>query len=281
MGLSVDRLTAIMTDSDKFELKLANDPSVLGPSYLQDMIATCRNYTNSVVQLLNEISRARMDVGRDLRRRKTAFKIASDELLAKDPSVKGLPNIKDREAQINLLLKEERRILENLDNDLVDHTHVEEYLKRRHRELKDTMREIQTQRSLMQDDRSLGGMYGDERPSDQEKARAFIPGASASAPEGISERDLENALQTGVGPSDAEPVSEEASAVPMTVVTKTSELVTTPVEPPSTETSKKESPSSEEDQIRDFLEQGDPKSSTSSSSDSSTEDSFDDILNSL
>ena len=67
----------------------------------------------------------------------------------------------------------------------------------------------------------------------------------------------------------------------MTVVTKTSELVTTPVEPPSTETSKKESPSSEEDQIRDFLEQGDPKSSTSSSSDSSTEDSFDDILNSL
>jgi hypothetical protein len=111
MMLSLERIAEILTEISKYEVTLANDPTVLGPKYLQDQIATCRNYTNHTARLLNEVHRAVMAVDYEYRRKETAFQIASDELLAQNQHVRNLPNITDRQAQINILLKDEHREL--------------------------------------------------------------------------------------------------------------------------------------------------------------------------
>jgi hypothetical protein len=230
----------VMSECDKYQIRLANDPTVLGPKYLQDMIATCRNHTNQVVLLLNEVRRSKMEIDFELRRKETAFKIAADGLLATNPIVRNLPNIKDRESQINIILKDEHREIMNLKNDALDLEHVEDFVKLRHRELKDTMREIQTQRGLIRDEHETGAMYGDERPTamgggaDAMQA-AFTPGVHAR-PEGIDEDDIEKMLEANGAPE--EPVIEKAEPVKAA---------------PATPVAGPKEPASEEDEIRDFL----------------------------
>lgn len=248
--MSVERMTEVMQECDKYELRLANDPTILGPKYLQDMIATCRNYTNHVARLLNEVARVKMDIGRDLRRKQTAFKIAADELLAKNIVVRNLPNIKDRESQINLMLKDEHREIVTLENDILDITHVEDYVKRRHRELKDTMREIQSQRNLLRDEHATGSMYGDERPTSmggESLEDAYTPGAHAK-PDGIDEGEIERLLNE----ANASPAEE----APQTVDSPTTEPVTTTEPSPVAEARPQivaPKPESDEDLIKAFL----------------------------
>lgn len=200
--MPVERMTEVMQECDKYELRLANDPTILGPKYLQDMIATCRNYTNHVARLLNEVARVKMELNRDLRRKQTAFKIAADELLAKNIVVRNLPSIKDRESQINIMLKDEHREIVTLENDVLDISHVENYITRRHRELKDTMREIQSQRNLIRDEHATGSMYGDERPTSmghQDTSGAFNSGGF-SKPDGMDESEIEQMLNDAKTP---------------------------------------------------------------------------------
>jgi hypothetical protein len=193
--LTPERMLEITAECDKYEIMLAHDPAALGITYLQDMIANCRNFTNHTARLLNEVHRAKMYVHLELKRKETAFKIAADGLLATNPIVRNLPNIKDRESQINIMLRDEHREIMNLTNDDLELNHIEDYVARRHRELKDTMKEIQTQRNLVKDEHSTGSMYGDERPTSMgNPADAYRPGAG-SKPEGIDVEDVERMLR--------------------------------------------------------------------------------------
>jgi hypothetical protein len=106
-----------------------------------------------------------MTIDANLRRKETAFKIAADELLAKNVQVRNLPNIADRQAQININLRDEHRDIEELKNDVRELDHLEKMVKMVHRELKDTMGEIKLQRALVRDELDSGRMYGDERNS--------------------------------------------------------------------------------------------------------------------
>ena len=249
--MTTERMQQLMADCDKYQLRLANDPTVLGPKYLQDMIATCRNYTNSVVLILGEIRRAKMEIDFDLRRKDTAFKIAADELLAKNPVVRNLPNIKDRQSQINIILKDEHREVMTLQNDLLDLEHIEDFVQVRYRELKDTMKEIYTQRGLIRDEIQTGTMYGDERstamggPASLEAA--YTPGHSTKM-EGVDEDEIERMLQQSNGAEEA-PAAEVQETTTTPTVT-TAEPVTELAPPAAAAPAK---PKSEEEEIRDFL----------------------------
>lgn len=259
-----ERMLEITAESDKYEIALANDPTTLGPSYLQDMIANCRNYTNHAARLLNEVHRAKMVVHMDLCRKRSAFKIAADELLATNAIVRNLPNIKDRESQINIMLRDEHREIMNLENDDLELGHIEEYVRRRHRELKDTMKEIQTQRNLIKDEHATGGMYGDERPTSM-GGSAFTPGAS-SKPEGMDVEDIERMLnETSETPVET-PEEESPKVVVQTASEPVDEPTTEPdlapvvekpvvlVEPVSEPLPAPVEAKSEEDEIREFLD---------------------------
>jgi hypothetical protein len=92
----------------------------------------------------------------------TAFRVASDELLASDRRVTGLPAIEDRTAMINLILRDERREIEKLGQDIRSLGHVEKAIRLRSRELEGTMTAIRTQKALIDMELRTGSFYGDE-----------------------------------------------------------------------------------------------------------------------
>lgn len=204
-----DRMEEIIVESLKYSITLASDPTSLGPKYLQDQIATCRNYTNHTARLMNEVNKAAMNVDYELRRKETAFKIQADELLSNNAHVRNLPNITDRQAQINLLLRDELRVIEELRNSLKDLSHVEKIVKTTHRELKDTMNEIKLQRSLIRDEYETGRMYGDERP-----VSVSAPPTTPLISETFDDKELDVLLggdsvtESGVPDTEAEKVPE-------------------------------------------------------------------------
>lgn len=244
--LTKERINDILTETLKYTITLANDPTVLGPKYLQDQIATCRNYTNHVARLMNEVHRAIMEVDFDLRRKETAFRISADELLSNNPSVRGLPNITDRQAQINLLLREEHRVIENLKNDLKDLQHVEKIVKNIHRELKDTMNEIKLQRSLIRDEIDTGRMYGDERPSVE---RAYQAGGAAKM-EDIDDDEIDRMLKGEIAIHDVD------AAEPAVTVADTPE-VSVEVEAQASEPEKPSEPVTDEEHVLAFFGKAD------------------------
>lgn len=250
MMLSLDRITEILTEISKYEVTLANDPTVLGPKYLQDQIATCRNYTNHTARLLNEVHRAIMAVDYEYRRKETAFQIASDELLSQNQHVRNLPNITDRQAQINILLKDEHRELERLRNDLKDLQHVERMVKNTHRELKDSMTDIKVQRSLIRDEIDTGRMYGDERNSNRD--HAYTPGGG-SKPEDIDEAEIDRMLRGEQALEGEDEVKSDLEVI-LTEEVPPSEAVSAPEAEPTAPVALVNSPALTDEQLaHEFL----------------------------
>lgn len=249
MAVSKERIEALFAEISKYRIELASDPTVLGAKYLQDLIATCRNYTNHVARIINELHKEKMSIDFDLKRKETAFKIAADDLLANDLSVRNLPNITDRQAQINILLRDEHREIEGLRNDISELEHLEKMVKLTHRELKDTMGEIKLQRSLIRDEIDTGRMYGDERPSARESA--FISGGAARADD-IDDEELAELLRgnSDVVETPNGPVIVASNVEPQTEAVEVEEVVQTEIQT---------KPLSEEEQVLDFLD----KSNTS------------------
>lgn len=261
MAVPKERVEAIFKEISGYKIELAADPTVLGAKYLQDQIATCRNYTNHVARIINELHKEKMGIDFDLKRKETAFKIASDELLAKNPHVRGLPNITDRQAQINILLRDEHREIEGLKNDIRELEHLEKMVRMVHRELKDTMGEIKLQRSLIRDEIDTGRMYGDERPSAREAS--FM--ANGSRADDIDDEEIDRILRgetpltemsngteiaSGSTTQTADaPVQTTSEVAPQTEIVDVIESVEV-----NTETTPPAKPLTEEEQVIAFLD---------------------------
>ena len=161
--LTDERIDVIFTQMDGYILELANDPNALGPSYFQDIIATCRNYLNRVSLVISELNREKLTVSSELRRLESSYAVEYDNLLANDERVKALASIDDRKATVGFLLKDQKLQI----NDLKDRMHaldaVSKVVAHRNKELHSTMTAIKDQRRLMQTEIATGAFYGDER----------------------------------------------------------------------------------------------------------------------
>lgn len=163
--MEISRITQIYDELDGYSIELEADPTVLGPQYLGKVIAQCRNYLNRTTSVLLEIRREKQLVSNQLAREKAVFKIESDGLLANDERVKGRPNIRDREAIINVILAERAGTITTLENDIRNLDAIESAVKVRHNELVRTDGQIKTQRSLIRDELDTKSYFGDEQDS--------------------------------------------------------------------------------------------------------------------
>lgn len=161
--MNLERVKAIYTEIEKFEIALDPDPVSRGPRYLQGLIATCRNNLNAVSKLMLEVHQEKQYLDRDLRARDAAFQVNFDNLLANDERIRRLPNIEDRKSTAKVFLREEIGCIEALKSEIHDLEYVEKAVRHRHRELAATMNEIKLQKSLIQAEIHTGAMYGDER----------------------------------------------------------------------------------------------------------------------
>jgi len=156
------RVDEIYRIIERLQIDLDPDPTILGPRYIMDKVAKCRNNVNIVSQIRQTIARERRELKRQLAGEEAMFSIERDQLLASDETVRRQPNIRDREAVVNTLLRERLYRISNLKADIMDLDTVEQPVKMVHDELTRTATEIRTQRSMIQADRISGAGYGDE-----------------------------------------------------------------------------------------------------------------------
>lgn len=234
--MKLERIKAIYDEISRYEIKLEPDPRSLGPLYLQNIIAECRNHLNNVSRIALEVHREKQEIARALRVNETDFEVAFAELLAKDERVKGLPSIEDRKATIHMMLRERLNTVSDLKGTLQDLDYVEKAIRHRHKELTSTMTEIKLQRSLIRDEIDSGAMYGDERKGDHERG----PGPGPLGDNDIDENELDDLLN-----KETEAASPEETPEPPPVP----EALAATVEP-------EPDPKVEEAKIKAFLDAG-------------------------
>ncbi len=173
--MKIERVTQIYETIEKFQITLSSDPITLGPKYLQDGIANCRNFLNSVSNLLMEVHIEKQLLRRELNLLLATYNIDAAELLSSDDRVRRLPNIKDREATVKVILRDQLRIISSKTDEMADLDLVEKAIRHRHEELKNTMADIKMQRSLIQTEIDTGAMYGDERTGGSRMPGLTVP----------------------------------------------------------------------------------------------------------
>lgn len=211
--MTPDRIEEIYNVCLETSLELEADPTILGPRYINNVISTCRNYLNKVVMILLEIQKEKRVIARLHAGAKTAFKVEADNLLASDDRVRGLPNIKDREAFINYLLADRQSAISDFELQLLDLDTVEKTVRLRHQELVRTSDNIKTQRSLLLADRSSGAGYGDETDRRDAKGRLLPPDE-----EGVNEGEIDRLLAAQFPAVMDAPSETAVTAVPETIV---------------------------------------------------------------
>jgi hypothetical protein len=235
--MTPERVEQIYNELATLVIELDADPTARGPAYLQDLISKTRGYLNRTSLLTHEVHRERHQLERQLDAHETAFQASSDELLADDQRVIRLPNIDDRRAMINLLLREDRARISDLKRQVKELGFVEKAVKHRHRELDNTVSSIRMQKSLIDTEIRTGAVYGDE--TDTSRGSAYGAGVGD-----IDEEELARLLN-GEPAAPTESAEEEAPAeeAPQPVVVAPAEEPKTP-----------EKTSSEHDEFTNFLD---------------------------
>jgi hypothetical protein len=208
--MKLERIKSIYAELEKYVVQLHPDPRLLGPHYLNDLIATTRNYLNAVSRIQLEVHQEKQYLARDTRAHEAALQISADDLLANDERVRRLPSIEDRKATVAVFLRAEKQVIENLKATMQDVEYVEKAVRHRHKELTSTMSEIKLQRSLIRDEIDTGAMYGDERTYGAGKRG----GSNPVAVDEFSEDELEKLLAGGdqAAPPVLPPLLETASS---------------------------------------------------------------------
>jgi hypothetical protein len=179
--MKVERVRQVYTEIERYTITLSADPGALGPKYLQDQIATCRDYINNVSRILMEVHREKHNLAAEIHTSETALNVESDNLRATDERIRNLPHDKDRAAAVNLLLRVRVQALADLRAQLQDLDYMEKAVRHRHRELRDTMAEIKLQRSLIRDEIDTKSFYGGERDTTEPNPDDDLDGADLDA----------------------------------------------------------------------------------------------------
>jgi hypothetical protein len=205
-----DRAQQIYDEISGYEVKLEHDPGSLGPRYLNDIICLCRNHINAVSRFVMEVHREKHDLTSALTAEEAAYQVESDDLLANDERVRRLPNIEDRKATVAVLLRDRARRINELRAEIQNLDFVDKAVRHRHKELKDTMTEIRTQRSLMRDEIDTKSFYGDETTEVRKSKGDPVLGSSV----GIDEEEL-NQLMSGALPQRPAPCPPTGTECPV------------------------------------------------------------------
>jgi hypothetical protein len=218
------RAKAIFDEIDQYTIELERDPMTLGVAYLQERVATCRNYLNKVSFLVTEVTREEWVIARDLQAFTAAYQLEFDHLLAVDEAVKKLANIEDRKSTVGYMLRDQQRKINELKARQNDVKSVWKVVSHRNKELHATMLEIRKQKSLMEIEVRTGAFYGDERTGDK-PGRGPMGGDDIDADELdalLSGKDPETDDAADETPAVVEEVVEEPDAV---VVEESAEAV--------------------------------------------------------
>lgn len=195
--MDLNRAKKIFEEIKDLKIELIRDPASLGPDYLRENIALCRNYLNKVSYFFQEAMEEDHVLNMQLDELESQFAIEHDDMLVNDNRVKHLPAVEDREAMVNVLLSKRVRDIKRTKREITNLKHIEKVIRHRKQELDNTMSTLRLQSSLLRDQLRSGLSYGDESER-EEKARRAKDGddvdLDAILDESAAELEGENAL---------------------------------------------------------------------------------------
>lgn len=209
--LTEERIETIFKEMNSYVLELAHEPSMLGPQYFQDIIATCRGYLNKVSLVISELNHEKLSNSSELRSLEAIYELEYDNRLANDEHVKRLAHIDDRKSTVGHLLRDQRIAINRIKDNLHALDSVYRVVVHRSRELHATMNAIKDQRRLMQTELSTGAFYGDERVSKGRRAPAEPTGLMAVEDE-LTAAELEDLMTDSKEGAAPDPVETPAAA---------------------------------------------------------------------
>jgi hypothetical protein len=208
LPFTTERIEAIYEEILGLTIELSKDPTVEGTSYLQRVISECRNGLNRTAAILIEISRDKRRVKNELAGAESSYDIREADLLANDPTVMRGPNLADRKARVQTILREEVLVLQGLRGSLRNLEDLERAVRIRHDELVRTDGMIKTQRNLLRDEVQTGSFYGDENPA--------APGSASrkETSDDLDEAEIERLLEKTPFAPPAESPTPQAETTP-------------------------------------------------------------------
>jgi hypothetical protein len=100
----------------KFNIDISTTPT---PQQINEKIGECHAYIEEVEHFSIRVHQELSIIQQALNNAQAQYELKKDTLITQEP-IRSLPNIKDREAQSNLSLKEDREIIKNYQNELND-----------------------------------------------------------------------------------------------------------------------------------------------------------------
>lgn len=163
--MKVKDIEALYNELQTYTLDLHPDPSVLGAAFLNEQVATCRNFSNAVQRRVLQVSSWQQSLWRSLQAAEAEYEIKSADLLARDERVKAGPSIEDRKAIIAVLLAADKAAIVQLKESVRAAEEVAKVVKLVANSLDKTMSDIRLQKSLLEVDVKLAAGHVDYAPA--------------------------------------------------------------------------------------------------------------------
>jgi hypothetical protein len=141
-----------MSMSIKIESRAIPDPQ-----YINARIGECHSFLEEVERFIIEVSQEISTVQQAFNNSQADYENKKEELLSSDrDEIKQLPSIRDREAKVNTLLKNERIAIKNYENQLTGLNSVQRVILLKNRNLNSANKAIHSQLRIMEAQMKLG-----------------------------------------------------------------------------------------------------------------------------
>jgi len=163
-----ERVDEVFARLAEIDIELDYDPIERGPKFLNNMVASCRNYTTEVQRYMRECQMYIRTIERQLRTAEARYELEYNDIMSNDPDIiKMRAHSKaDRESLTKMKLQDLVGEITNLEMSVTDARHVETVIDSKLRELRDINRDIRLQKRLIEDEIQTGAFWGNDQGSD-------------------------------------------------------------------------------------------------------------------
>lgn len=135
---------------DGILIRLEQDPTVLGPSYVISKLKECRDYSNAIEKFLVKYYDTERRIKILLSGQKETLKVLRSEYLALNKWVRDGKSAADREARVEVKLKPQTEVMRQLQEELLNIQFVLKAIEMKRDGLNRTNNDIKKQVSLME-----------------------------------------------------------------------------------------------------------------------------------
>jgi len=179
-----ERFEYICGRLDTMNLTLPPDPVEVGYDGLAQLISQARAFMSESERYMRETLKNIHIVSILLNNKKSQYEIQSDSLLT-DHDIKHLPNILDRRAAVNQLLKPLIAEIAAHEAELFSNNSARTIIRSKMNDLKGIIMDLKTMHRLLVDDKHSGAYYGSEHKDPTLPGKVVV-----TVPENVSVDDL-------------------------------------------------------------------------------------------